>query len=279
MKLKPNLRTKIIIYSVLLTLFWAFPLITNISSSIPIPTNLFIRSLVMGSVSYFVLWLILGIKTTSYKKHLFVLLPTALSVFLISLFLYFLIPKLTERFIYKTMAAVVIAFFSLFIYFSSLMANILHKSIDDPLPLVKAARTAFYIISLITIFITTTLFLSIDIDVWVAMLIVTILVLFYLFVNLWYTSLADKESFRFSILGTLIVVFGFIVLINWPINISLIALSLTYIIYMYLGLIFNVLNGTFVKTLWVEYALLGIVLSYILLKFSDWGINQIPFLQ
>lgn len=277
MKLKPSLRTKIIIFSLLLTFFWAFPFITNLSSNLPIPSNLFIRSLVIGAVSYLVLWFMFGLKT-SYKKHLFVLLPTALSVFLVSLFLYFLIPKLTERFIYKTMAAVVIAFFSLFIYFSSLMANILYKSIDDPLPLVKAARTAFYIISLITIFITTTLFLSIEIDLWVAIGIVVLLILFYLFVNLWYTNLTDKESLRFSLLGILVVGFSFLVLLNWPINVSLIALTMTYIIYMYLGLIFNVLNGTFVKTLWVEYALLGIVLSYILLKFSDWGINQIPFL-
>lgn len=278
-KLIPSLRSKIIILSIFVTLLWTVPAFVSLEQGYyRLLNSIYIQSLIIGIVYYIGMWLILGFRT-KLSKHFLIILPSSLSVSIISMFLYLIAPQLSARLIYRSISLIILGGYGVFVYISALMTNILYKSVDITIPLAKAARTTMYIGSLITIFVSSLVALSLDIPWYIALLGMVFIEFYYVFVNMWFTELRDNESLRLAVLSSIIFIFIAFVLMNWPISQPFIALALSVYTYMFLGVIFNSLNGTINRGLWLEFTLIFFVVLLVILRYSDWGINQIPVIQ
>ncbi|MCA9382159.1 hypothetical protein KC660_02000 [Candidatus Dojkabacteria bacterium] len=237
----------------------------------------YIQAFIVAVVFYISAWIVLRFRRNR-AGHLAVILPTALSVFLISAFAYLLFEQLGVRVIYRTISILGLAVLWGYFYIVLLMVNILFKSILSPLPLAKAARTAMYITSVFSIFIATIILLSLPIHPVFPIILSGLVVLIYVFVNLWFTELRDKDSARLGGLAASIVMLTVFVLLNWPVSAIFIALLVSIFVYVFIGIVINILSGTLNRGMWFEYFLLIFLATFIILKVSDWGINKIPFI-
>lgn len=237
----------------------------------------YLQAAIVGLFFYILAWIALRFRRNR-SGHLYVILPTAISVFFVSAFGYLVFNQLGVRIIYRTISILSLFIFLGYFYVVLLMVNILFKSIINPLPLAKAARTAMYLTSVFSIFIASVIFVSLPIHPIFPIIFVGAIVFIYIFVNLWFTELRDRDSIRLAFLGTVVVMFAVFVLLNWPITSIYIALFVSIFAYIFIGIIVHILSGTLNRGVWLEYIFLIFIALVIILKVSDWGINKIPFI-
>ncbi len=165
--------------------------------------------------------------------------------------------------------------YAIVLYTCLLAENIFNVSAERNIPLIRAARTVGYLITLFVSFAFFSLLFSLGLPWW-ALLLIAFLVGTLLFAQaLWHIELEDTPS------GELIVhslVAGFVIgqlgaaLAFWPLNPPKVGLAVTALVYVILGIMQHMIRRDLTSRAAVEYVFVAFSVFLLLSVTTSWGI-------
>lgn len=184
--------------------------------------------------------------------------------------LYFSINSSVNKSVYVIAVAIGISVLSYLIF---LTTNILYISIKQTIPLEQAARASQFIISLISSYIIFIYALSSNYGLGVKLAIIVPFIFYFTYSGIWILKdISNRQVLDRTVVITLVMIFTIIVILVWPINViySILAASVIYYILLNVALDYRTkLNLNY----WIEYIVLIILVSILLVTTAMWGIN------
>jgi hypothetical protein len=184
--------------------------------------------------------------------------------------LYFSINSSVNKSIYIALVAIGISILSYLIF---LTTNILNISLRQSIPLEQAARASQFIISLISSYIIFIYSLSSNYGLGIKLAIIVPFIFYFTYAGIWILkNISNKQVLDRTIVITLVMVFAIVIILVWPINViySILAASVIYYILLNIALDYRTkLNLNY----WIEYIVLIVLVSILLITTATWGIN------
>lgn len=157
-------------------------------------------------------------------------------------------------------------------YVTVLTANILNVSVITKIPLGQAGKAAQYVLTLFASYFGYTILFSLDIFPVLRLLLIFLFTLFLTYSSFWTIQLSKTQHLLSAMIVSVILLFAALVLSIWPLSVAYVALILSIIVYMTLGVGLEIRErvGFFI---WIEYGLLFAIIVLIALLFAQFGIN------
>lgn len=231
----------------------------------------FIKPTILAIVTYFGVAWVLSFRVGK-ERFLTVLLFPALSIFILTLYVELILGSIfqdVDRIAVQLFASFVVAFIA---YILILTTNILNVSYLDKIPLGQAGRAAHYVLTLVSSYLFFSLIFSNSIFIPIKLTSIFLLSWLYSFMALWTIDLrANLRLVASFAIGLSMFIFAG-VLMMWPVPSEYLALILSLIFYMSLGIALEI-REVLSKKIWIEYAFIYFVIVTILFLMSVWGIN------
>jgi len=231
----------------------------------------FIELLLIAFIMYFGVAWVANFRISG-ERFITVLLFPSLSVFILTLYIDLIIGSIfgdVSKLVTQIFASIVVAIIS---YVLVLTANVLNVGFLEKIPLTQAGRAAHYVLTLISAY----LFYSIIFNNSFSVIIKlgAVFLLTYLFTNiaLWTIDIRQNQRILSSFGISLMLSNLTFVLMIWPIGSEYLALILSLVYYMALGVALEIREVLNVR-IWLEYGFIYFVIVLILLIISSWGIN------
>lgn len=184
--------------------------------------------------------------------------------------LYFSINSTFNQAIYVAAFAIGMMIFSYIIF---LTTNILNISLRQSIPLEQAARASQFIISLISSYIIFIYSLSSSYGLGVKLAIIVPFIFYFTYSGIWILrDISSRQVLIRTVVITLTMVLAIMIVLIWPINViyTILAASVIYYILLNVALDYRTkLNLNY----WIEYIVLIILVSVLLVTTANWGIN------
>lgn len=268
-------RARITIVTAIAVLFYFFTTGVNFSLLLGINWNLNfdpLRHILLGLIIYVGTYWALYFKIKR-ERFLTVLLFPSLAVmagsFFSELLIVYVFPAGVGAFALRFLSALIVAFFT---YISILTVNIMNAHYLTNIPLGQAAKAAYFVLSLLTMFIIYFILLSNDIEAVYKSLAVFLLSSLIVYMCLWSIEYNRQERTVVSFAIGLLTALAQMVLLVWPISSLYSALILILIFYFTLNMAME-MREKLSKWIWVEYAVLYTFILLVLLILGEWGIN------
>ncbi|MCA9385638.1 hypothetical protein KC717_03245, partial [Candidatus Dojkabacteria bacterium] len=171
-----------------------------------------------------------------------------------------------------TTMVVSLVFVFILSYLIILTMNILNVSYHSDIPLGQAGRAASYLFSLLVLYVAFFVLFSNSILIFVRFLLVFTTILYFSYSLLW-TLKVDFEIRFLSAFAIALAVTGFALVVNiWPVSSALLSFILAVILYVCLGVALE-MKEKVSRYVWIEYGTLFIIIVFLLLLSTSWGIN------
>ena len=161
------------------------------------------------------------------------------------------------------------------LYTILLAENIFNVSAERNIPLIRAARTVGYLVTLFVALTFFSLFLSFGLDWWLIGLI-TFVVGFLLFAQaLWQIELDERlsgELITHSLVAGLVMAELAVSLAFWPLDPAKVGLALTAMVYVMLGILQHMVKKDLNRRTALEYVFLSFCVFLFLILTTSWGI-------
>lgn len=270
--MKINTRTRAIILSFTITLVFLVTQQINFLEilDVDLPFDV-IKLLIVSVVTYMGTYWVLNFRVRG-ERFFTVLLFPSLSIFILTFYIELIIASVFSelgRAFSQILASIIVTIIA---YILILTANILNLGYLQKIPLTQAGRAAHYVLTLISTYLFFSIIFSNSIPA--VFKLAGVFMISYLFTSiaLWTIEINYRQRLLSSLgIALMLVLFTFVILL-WPISSEYLALILSLIYYMALGIaleIREVLSGR----IWAEYLLLYSAIIFILFIVSNWGIN------
>jgi hypothetical protein len=265
-------RNRIILATLISTIIYFIALEVNF-------LNLFDIDLIIDPIKPFIVSMVIYISTfwaLSYKVNkerliTILMFPSILGLFY-TLFIELIITTFIDSNIYYWVTVISLIIFAVILYVTLLTVNILNTAYKTEIPLEQAAKAAHFVITLGISYIA--FFIIFSYDFWIIIRIVYIFITVFILVYISLWTLDEKLKNR--VFASLLIAISFIliaiVISLWPITTPYITLVMTVYLYMSLGVALES-REIISNWIWVEYALLFVLLIFMLLLVAEWGIN------
>jgi len=231
----------------------------------------FVKMSILALIMYVGLLWVVNFRVRG-ERFITVLLFPSLAIFVLTLYVNLLIESILSS-VDKVAGEVVASLFvAVFAYILILTANILNIGFLQKVPLTQAGRAAHYVLTLIIAYLFFSLLFSNPIPFIIK--VVSVFGLSYLFsiIALWNIEIKYYQRIVASFgIGMMMGICSF-VLILWPVGSDYVALILSLLFYMALGLALEI-REVLSKRVWLEYFFLYSLIILILFIISEWGIN------
>lgn len=230
-----------------------------------------VKPLILALVAYLGAFWILFFKVKG-ERLITVLLFPAISVFATSLFSELLIATVFSDLGQLSLVFISSIVFWFFTYVTLLTINILNTAYLQDIPLGQAARAAQFVLSLIISYLFFFLIFSNDLFIVFKLLGVGIISMLLVFISLWSIKLRIQQRLNASLAIGLLLVLATGVLSTWPVASPYLALVLSLVMYICLGIaleIRDIISGW----IWIEYGSLFVLIVVMLCLVAEWGIN------
>jgi len=157
-------------------------------------------------------------------------------------------------------------------YITLLTTNLLNMSYLGNIPLGQAARASQFVLSLITAYISFFLLFSNDIFILIRAVSLFVITFVLTYISLWAIKLKTRKKIVSGFVISLFLTFTVIVLSIWPVAAPYLALVLTLLFYIFLGIALEI-REIINRSIWFEYTLLYILIVFLLILVAEWGIN------
>ncbi|MBN1331601.1 hypothetical protein JW978_01810 [Candidatus Dojkabacteria bacterium] len=231
----------------------------------------FVKMSIIAGIMYIGLLWVVNFRIGG-ERFITVLLFPALAIFVFTLYANIIIESSlssVDKVVSEVFASILVAIFA---YTLILTANILNIGYLQKVPLTQAGRAAHYVLTLIVAYLFFSLLFSNPIPFFIK--IVSVFGLSYLFsiIALWNIEIKYYQRIIASFGIALMMCLCSFVLIMWPAGSEYVALILSLLFYMALGLALEI-REVLSKRVWFEYFLLFSLIVLILFIISEWGIN------
>ncbi|MEI7578865.1 MAG: hypothetical protein WCJ58_02370 [bacterium] len=265
-------RTRIIILSSVVTVFFLFiqeidfRIITNIN----FPFDPW-KPLILGLIIYVGTFWVLFFKVKG-ERLLTILLFPAINIFALTLFSELIVDNVLNGVEQFGAIFISIIIFWGYTYISLLIANILNTAHLADIPLEQAAKAAQFVLTLITAYIMFFILFSNDIFIILKIGIVVLLAFLSSYNSLWTIDLKARQRFTASLIIALLMCFASMIISIWPISAPYIALILTLLFYIFLGISLEI-REIISSSVWIEYNVLFLLILVLIILVAEWGIN------
>lgn len=230
-----------------------------------------VKPLVLGLIAYLVTFWALFFKISG-ERFITVLMFPAIGVFAISLFAELAILAVFSELGQLSLLIISAVFFWFFTYVMLLTVNILNAAHMQDIPLGQAARAAQFVLTLIISYFMFFLFFSNDIFLLFRLLGIHIIGSLVVYISLWSIDLYVYQRLTVSLAIGLLLVFAAAILSIWPVAAPYLALVLSLVLYICLGIALEI-RDIISRWIWIEYlSLFGLIILMLVLV-AEWGIN------
>ncbi len=235
-------------------------------------STVFRRSLLLGIILLIGTFAVLGFDVSDMKTMVLGFYPSAVVIPYLLLSYSFLISESYE--FNKLILSIVFSLLLYIIsYFVVLTTNILNTSINVKIPLEQAARASQFIFSLISSYLILILFFGASFNFFEKIVFI-VTPIFYLTFSaiLMLENVTPKQAIIRSSSITLALIYGIFVLSIWPINYVYAILTIAVCFYILLSVALEI-RPKLSRHVWIEYAILISLVTFLLILNSNWGIN------
>ncbi len=157
-------------------------------------------------------------------------------------------------------------------YITILTGNILNVSVLTKIPLGQAGKAAQYVLILLSSYLGFSILFSLGVPPFLRLALIFMLTFYLTYSGFWMIQLARSQLINSVLIISFIVLFASTILSLWPLSVAYVALILSIIVYMTLGIGLEIREkiGFFV---WIEYGFLFLVILLIAFLFAQFGIN------
>lgn len=208
----------------------------------------------------------------SGERFITVLMFPAIGVFAISLFAELVILAVFSELGQLSLLIVSAIFFWLITYVMLLTVNILNAAHMQDIPLGQAARAAQFVLTLIITYFLFFLFFSNDIFLVFRLIGIHIVGALMVYIALWSIDLYFYQRLTVSLGIGVLLVFAAAVLSVWPVAAPYLALVLSLVLYICLGIALEI-REIISRWIWIEYLSLFALIVVMLILVAEWGIN------
>ncbi len=270
--MKLSTRARSIILSLLITFIFILFQRVDFIKLLDIDASFdFVKLFVISLVMYLGVFWALSFRIKG-ERFVTVLFFPSLAIFVLTLYIELIIGSIfgdINRVLTQILASMIVALVS---YILILTANILNVGFLENIPLTQAGRAAHYVLTLISTYLFFSIIFSNSIGIILKISLVFAVTYLFTTIALWTIKIEYRQRFLSSLsISITMVVLGF-VLVLWPISSEYLALIMTLIYYMALGMALEI-REVLSSRIWLEYLLLFFAIILILLLISDWGIN------
>ena len=264
-------RNRAIITSLLLTLvFFLFHQIAVINFLSSIPFGIFVFPITLALMMALAFLWVLNFSIKG-ERLITIVGFASFNVFILAIFFESII---FSQSILGQITTMVVSLVFVFIlsYLIILTMNILNVSYHSDIPLGQAGRAASYLFSLLVLYVAFFVLFSNSILIFVRFLLVFTTILYFSYSLLW-TLKIDFEIRFLSAFAIALAVTGFALVVNiWPVSSALLSFILAVILYVCLGVALE-MKEKVSRYVWIEYGTLFIIIVFLLLLSTSWGIN------
>ncbi len=163
------------------------------------------------------------------------------------------------------------------VYLILLTVNILNTSVYVKIPLEQAAKASQFIFSLITTYLTLIFVYGSELDFLVRLIFISGIIFYLSYSCIWFLKEISLQQVLtrslniYFLMGLAVVIFSV-----WPVNYVYAILSTAVIYYVLLSMSLE-MRTNLTKYVWLEYSLLILLISILLVSNSVWGINGLVF--
>lgn len=249
----------------------------NIDPNVDNFNNFIVINLVLGSVLLLIgtLWaLFFKIKKiTFFTIGMFPSL-SAVPFLGLSLSLLLSVNATVNKFIFST--GVCLAY-GIGIYLLLLTVNILNTSVYVKIPLEQAAKASQFIFSLITSYLTLIFVYGSELDFILKLIFISSVIFYFSYSCIWFLREISLQQVLFRSLNILFLMSLAVVIFSvWPVNYVYAMLSTAVIFYILLSMSLE-MRTNLTKYVWLEYSVLILLITVLLVSNSVWGINGLLF--
>ncbi|MBN1915561.1 hypothetical protein JW796_01015 [Candidatus Dojkabacteria bacterium] len=157
-------------------------------------------------------------------------------------------------------------------YITILTGNILNVSVLTKIPLGQAGKAAQYVLILIASYLGYSILFSLGISPVIRLGLIFMLTFYLTYSGFWMIQLSKSQLTLSVSIISFTVLFASFVLSIWPLSVAYVALILSVIVYMTLGVGLEIRERIGFFT-WIEYSFLFLVILIIAVLFAPFGIN------
>ncbi|MFQ5492607.1 MAG: hypothetical protein ACE5DX_00390 [Candidatus Dojkabacteria bacterium] len=201
-----------------------------------------------------------------------ILLFPAIGVFALSLFAELVILAVFSELGQFSLVLVSSIFFWVFTYIMLLTINILNAAHEADIPLGQAARASQFVLTLVISYIVFFLLFSNDLFILFKLSGFLLLGTILVYIALWSINMRVQQRFTASLGIGILLTFAGSVLSVWPVPSPYLALALSLLLYVTLGISLEI-REIISRWVWVEYISLFILIAAMLSLVAEWGIN------
>jgi len=231
----------------------------------------FLELFVLSLITYFGIFWVANFRISG-ERFITVLLFPAMTLFILMLYIELIIDSIlgdVGKVVTQIVASVIVAAIS---YILILTANVLNIGFLEKIPLSQAGRAAHYVLTLISSYLFFSIIFSNSFPVVLKLAAVFLISYLFTSIALWTIDIRYNQRLLAS-LAIALMMFGFsFVLVIWPIGSEYLALILSLVLYMALGIALEV-REVLGARIWLEYGFLYVIIVLILFIISNWGIN------
>lgn len=163
------------------------------------------------------------------------------------------------------------------IYLLLLTVNILNTSVYVKIPLEQAAKASQFIFSLITTYLTLIFVYGSELDFFLKLIFIASVIFYFSYSCIWFLREISLQQVLFRSLNILFLMSLAVVIFSvWPINYVYAMLSTAVIFYILLSMSLE-MRTNLTKYVWLEYSVLILLITVLLVSNSVWGINGLLF--
>lgn len=165
--------------------------------------------------------------------------------------------------------------YGIVLYTSLLAENIFNVSAERNIPLIRAARTVGYLVTLFVSFAFFSLLFSLGLDWWVITLITFVVGTLLFAQALWQIELEEilsKQLIVHSLASGLVIAELAASLTFWPLGPARVGLALTGLVYVILGILQHMVKKDLTRRTTLEYVFLAFSIFLLLALTTSWGI-------
>lgn len=271
---KFNSRRRIILLTSVLTLLYLVFQETDFRTLLNIDLNFDpIKPVILAIGAYLGTYWALFFRVKG-ERFITILMYPAITVFAFSLFTELVIATVLNNFGQIGILALSTLAFWVFTYLTLLTVNILNAAYVAEIPLGQAARAAQFVLTLVTGYISYFLLFSNDFYVILRAIALFILNAALVFITLSAIKLRIRQRVVASLnIGLLLGFIGFVLSI-WPVSPPYLALTLSLLLYICLGISLEI-REFINRWVWIEYITLFFLIVFMLIFVAEWGINGV----
>lgn len=263
-----NTRNRAVILSIILTgVYFLFNATQDVSSIIG---GSFALPSILAMIMFIGIFWVLNMNVKGFRIFTIAFFAFV-NVFIIQLFFEILIGNQTRFGQIQTSLLSMALVFGLN-YIIILTVNILNYSYVRDIPLGQAGRASSYILSIFVEYLGFFMLFSVEIPVWLRLLLVTAIPFYIVYCILWTLKISIRENLLSTTAISLVVLTTAFILSLWPVSAGIVSLILCLILYITLGVALE-MKEKMNKYIWVEYGFLISAIAILLIVTSEWGIN------